>query len=286
MQFGTSRSFSVVLNGKVYVAGFTDNDEDDFIVQVYTPRSYEWSRLPKCPVRWFTVAVVEQQLVLVGGRSRDGDYQSTLLTWDSTSQCWTTTYPNMPTGLHMPATVSYQKFLVVAGGARTGTSVTTVMILNSSTKQWSTASPLPTGCRSLTPALVGDTLYLLGGWAGYLPNKQMFSISLPALVSHATSTPQASPTTWEVTDTELAASTAVSFHNSLLAVGGSDVEGRHSSVICIYNPQTRQWTKVGDVPVALTSCASCVLFSGELMVIGGEDKDGRRSMKVYVAKVY
>ncbi len=290
MLFGTNGACAVVVNGKVYIGGGgAGRAEDKYIIQVYTPESDGWSRLPECPVRWFSIAIVLQQLVLVGGYSRDRHDQSTILVWDSTSQRWTTPYPNMPTARASPAAVGYQQFLVVAGG-HVGSRLTTVEVLNSSTKQWSTASSLPIGCSDLTPALVGDTLYLLGGFTGltglhvYSPNKQMFSVSLPALVSHAVSTPRAPSPTWEATDTELTRSTAVSLHDSLLAVGGEDDQNRRSSAIRLYNPQTRHWTKVGDVPAALSKCSCTVLPSGELIVLGGQG-ERYRSTKLYIATV-
>ncbi len=284
MPFGTNGACAVVLNGKVYMGGGVRGKwEDQFIIQVYTPESDGWSRLPDCPVKWFAMAVVNQQLVLIGGYSRDGRDQSTILVWDSTSQRWTTPYPNMPTARSTSAATGYYQFLVVAGGYN-GSYLTTIEILNSSTNRWSSVSPLPVGCKQLTPALVGDTLYLLGGRTGPSINKQTFSISLPALISHAVSTPQARPLTWEVTDTELTWSTAVSLRDSLLAVGGSDDQGRSSSDIRLYNPQTRQWTKVGDVPAALSQCSCTALLSGELIVLGGLDEDSR-STKLYIATV-
>ncbi len=284
MLFGTHRACAAVLNGKVYIGG-GEAVRDEFIIQVYTPVSDGWNRLPKCPVKYFSMAVVNQQLVLVGGCNRHYRNQSTILVWGSTSQRWATPYPNMPTARTSPAAVGYQQCLVVAGGEG-DSSLTAVEILNSSTKRWSTISPLPIQCNDLTPAVVGDTLYLLGGETGPLsPNNQMFSFSLPALVSHAVSTPRAPPPAWEATDTELTWSTAVSLHDSLLAVGGKNDQGRHSSAIRLYNTQTRQWTKVGDVPAALSWCTSAVLPSGELIVLGGYGGGGRRSTKLFVATV-
>ncbi len=283
MQFGTNAACAVVLNGKVYVGGGSAGRVEGFIIQVYTPERDGWSRLPKCPVEWFAMAVVNQQLVVVGGKNRDNRLQSTVLVWDSPSQQWTSPYPNIPTARHAAAAVGYQHFLVVVGGWGGGGSyLTTVEILNTSTKRWYAAARLPVGCYDLTPALVGDTFYLLGGFSGSTSaNKQLFSTSLPALVSHATSTPPAPPPTWEVADAELKFSTAVSLHNSLLAVGGKDDRDRRSSAVRLYNPQTKRWTKVGDVPAALSQCSCAVLSSGELVVLGGWGEDGSVSNKVY-----
>ncbi len=288
LHFGTTLACAVVLNGKVYIGGGSTCSDDRFIIQVYTPESDGWSRLPNCPVKWFAMAVVNQQLVVVGGNSRDYRPQSAVLVWDSPSQQWTSPYPNMPTARWSSAAVGYQHFLVVAGGGdgshlmKPHLYLTTVNILNTSTKRWYAAAPLPVGCSDPTPALVGDTLYLIGGFSGRSsPNKQLFSTSIPALVLHATSTPRAPPPTWEVTDAELIHSTAVSLHNYLLSVGGKDDRGRCSSAIHLYNPQTKRWTKVGDVPSALSQCTCAVLSSGELMVLTGLGEDGRFSNKVY-----
>ncbi len=287
MLFGTVRACAVVLNGEVYVGGGgADRHKDDFIIQVYSPESDGWRGLPQCPVRLFAMAVVNQQLVVVGGRSHNHQVQSTVLVWDDTSRRWTTPYPNMPTARGSAAAVSYQQFLVVAGGYdQSERDLNTVNILNSSTKQWVTATTLPKARFDLSPTLVGDTLYFLGGFSGNdTPSKQMFSTSISALISHATSSSRAPPPNWDVTNTKLTRSTAVSLNNSLLAVGGRDARGKDSSAIYHYNPQSKRWTKVGDVPSALSLCSCTALPSGELMVLGGFE-GYIRVVGVHIAKV-
>ncbi len=105
LQFGTNVACAVVLNGKVYVGGGDAvKDEDNFFIQVYAPERNGWSRLPKCPVKWFAMAVVNQQLVVVGGDNRGwlvvDRPQSAVLVWDSPSQQWIFPLPqhaNSPT---------------------------------------------------------------------------------------------------------------------------------------------------------------------------------------------
>ncbi len=284
-----------MLNGKVYVGGgYADRDEDEFIIQVYTPERDGWSRLPECPVMWFAMAVVNQQLVLVGGTSHGGWLlnallagglaQSTVLVWDSPSQQWTTPYPNMPSAQRSPAAVGYQHFLVVAGGMTT----VDILLLDTSTNQWYYALQTPFKCYHLT--LVGDTLYAIGGLISFDSTpQQVVSISVSALVAHATNVPRPSRPTWKVIGIELHLSATVSLNNSLLAVGGKDDRDRCSSAIRLYNPQTKKWTKLGDVPAALYKCSCAVLPSGELVVLGGggefEDSKHRRSSSLYIARI-
>lgn len=284
MLFGTSRACVVDLHGSVYIGGgHTDSDEDKSVIQVHSHVNKQWCQLPKCPVEGFAMAVVNQQLVLVGGYSHSGCMNSTILVWNSTST-WTSPHPDMPTARWAPAAVGYQHFLLVAGGRTSSSNVNTVEILNSSTKRWVTASPLPRACNNLTAALIGDTLYFLGGDLSLSPNKQMFSISLPCLISHAMSASHTPPPIWDVIHTELTLSTAVTLHNHLLALGGKDDRNRRSSAVYLYNHQIKHWKKVGHLPDAILSCAVTVLSSGELLVLGGWSESGH-SKKMYAATV-
>ncbi len=295
MLFGMNGGCALVLRGKLYVGGVSIArlDDNDFFVQVYDPEKDEWSRMPRSPMRLFAMAIVNQQLVLVGGASRGvlgfigGSTWSTILAWEPASQAWTTPYPNMPTSRHSSAAVGYQQFLVVAGGYQMLSFLSAVEILNTATKQWHTAAKLPMACSTLTPAVVGDTLYLLGGCVGVTsPNEKMLSISLSALISDDTSQPARPHSDWEVTGSRLTWSTAVSLHGSLLAVGGKDVgTGCKSSAIHLYNPKTKGWTKIGDLPTALSQCSCAVLSSGELAVLGGSDEQDSSTNKAYFGTV-
>lgn len=284
MLFGTDSACAVVLDGKVYIGGGqAPSSQEHFIVQVYVSEDNEWTSLPECPVKLFAMAVVNQQLVLVGGCDHNDCDQATVVAWKDASQRWTQPYPNMPTARTAAAAVSYQQYLVVAGGNGEASALNTVEILNSSTKQWLIGVPLPSKGHFLTPALVGDTLYLLGGWL-VSPNKQMFSISLPKLVSHATSAARAPR--WTVTPISLKNSTCVSINNSLLAVGGENNSDERSLAICLYDPETRQWNKAGELPTPLAVCACAALPSGQLVVMGGKGEYGYNcSQAVYFTAV-
>ena len=164
------------------------------MVQVYDLVGDEWSQLPRCPVCWYGMTAVNNQLVLAGGFDSGRKASNQIRVWDGRS--WTTPYPPMPTAKYLTPAVGYQQFLVVPGGVDSMHDYSTVVeILDTKTKQWHTATPLPVGCKQLTSAVVGDTLYLLGGfshgWFTDSPIKGAFSVSLPTLISHATTTPSA-----------------------------------------------------------------------------------------------
>ena len=63
-----SNTHSVVLKGKMYLGGGGSSASGDLCtVVVYDTQSGKWSTLPKCQVRSFGLAVVKNQLTLVGG---------------------------------------------------------------------------------------------------------------------------------------------------------------------------------------------------------------------------
>ncbi len=283
----TSSAWVVVLNGKVYVGGGNANQvESRFYLQIYTPGRNEWSPSMLAPVCFFGLAVLEQQLVLVGGQYLSKD-QSVIYVWDPISGEWTTPYPEMSVARRSPTAIAYHQCLVVAGGKIGIMPVSTVAILDTQTRQWSTATSLPFGCDSLTPAIVGDTLFLLGGFSGpNTPNKHVFSTSMSGLVSHSASAVCSPPTiSWDVQDTVLVSSSAACLSDSLLAVGGKGNK-ENSSAIHLFNRLTRQWGKVGDIPAALSKCSCTALPTGELLVLGGYDVSSKRSKTVFIGREF
>ena len=261
---------SVVAQGRVYVGGGAADDE-------HTVLMYEqgagWRTLPRYQYSHFAMAVLQDQLTLVGGRDQSGKkVTNQIAVWDS--QQWTHPYPFMPTPRRRPAVVTYIKWLVVAGGHDGNHCLSTVEIMDSTNKQWFTATPLPVKCRNMTSAIVGEECYFMGGFTDQSvtnkPNKQVFHVSISAITSQAPSQSGITPVQWHtLPDTPLALSAALALHGSLLAVGGRHSSGDSSSVIHLYQPESGQWVKVGDLPTARDSCSCTLLPSGEILVAGG-----------------
>ena len=298
MPLGVNNAQAVLLDGKVYVGGgYTHKDEDRHAVLIYTPEGDEWSRLPQCPVRWFAMASVNHQLVLAGGQEGSNDKTTILTIWDGTSCSWTHPYPPVPTVQSCAAAIGYQHFLAVVGPGSDSTlsrpSPAAVEILDTSSSQWFAAHPLPIACDLIASALLGDTLYLIGGISDFLsPTTQVFSTSVPRLISQAvqshrsynpppTVSPAAVPMWENLSDTPLLYSTVLAYSDSLLAVGGMDEMGEYCSSVHIYDPAGREWVKVGDLPVRRSRLTCAVLSSGELLVSGGRNEQDVYSNEVY-----
>ena len=269
---------SVVAQGRVYVGGgATDKGEDDHTVMLYE-QGAGWRTLPRYQYCRFAMAVLQDQLTLVGGQDPSTrKVTNQIAVWDSRQ--WTQPYPPMPTPHHSPAVVAYIKWLMVAGGSGDiyFHCLSTVEIMDTTNKQWFTTTPLPVRCRDMRSAIVGEECYFMGGFTDQSnkPNKQVFHVSISAITSQAPSQSTISPVQWHtLPDTPLALSAALALHGSLLAVGGRRSTEDPSSAIHLYQPGSGQWVKVGDLPTARDSCSCTLLPSGEILVAGGFTSQG------------
>ncbi len=113
----------------------------------------------------------------------------------------------------------------------------------------------------------------MGGYDTEWPTKTVNHVDLNELIAKAVSNLD-TPTLWQtIEDTPLVFSAPLSIGRSLLAVGGADDGLITSSSIHLYQPDTRRWVKVGDLPTARDRCTCSVLPSGEVIVAGGTDEN-------------
>ena len=113
--------------------------------------------------------------------------------------------------------------------------------------------------------------YLSGGYSSVdQANKHVFIVCLDEFISQAVSktvgaTLPPTPSPWQtLPETPLKNSTALILNGALLAVGGW-----RSSAIHLYQPTTKNWVMVGDLPTWRGQCACAVLPSGEIFLAGG-----------------
>ena len=283
MLYAMSDSHAVILQKKVYIGGgWASDDCDECTVQVYDMEKEEWSRLPRYRYKWFGMTVINSCITAVGGWDRSvGKVTDRLAVFDPTSQNWTCPHPPMPTPRHRPAVSAYDKWLLAAGGYDGGRILSTVELLNTSTNQWLTASPLPAMCRNLTSTVDHDSSV----WYLVAYTKQVFCASLPEIIQQTVSqsTNCEAPSLWRrLPDTPLGFSAVTTLRGSLLTLGGND-SGTSSTAIYLYQPESRRWDRLGDLPAAREYCSCIPLPSGELLVAGGEEGYDRYSSRVDVA---
>ena len=272
---------AVVNYNKVYIGvGGASSVKESQTVIVYDPQHDSYDTLPPYTYQSFSMAVVNNQLVLVGGwdvRTRKKTNQ--LGVWNGQ---WTHPLPPMTTARNLASVVAHNnRWLVVMGGAGDGDVLSCVEILDTSeSRQWYRATPLPHPCQQVLPVTIGNMCYLLGGYStiGTLgASTKVLSVCLDSLITQAVSQPagaSAPPTSspWQaLPDTPLNNSTALSFNGALLAVGG----GRGSRDIYHYQPSSKRWIKAGELPTGQVTCTCTLFASGEVFVAGGVGTNAR-----------
>ena len=262
---------SVVIGDTVYVGGgIADNDCDRCTVMKL--EQDQWTKLPEYTDKYFAMTSLANRLVLVGGRDpRNTKHTNQLAVFESGE--WTHPYPPMNIARHSSTAVYFNNHIIVAGGEDDKRLTSTVEVLDVASRRWYIAQSLPNPRSELKSTLIGNTLYLMGGWdqtGG--ATKTVHHVDLNELIAKALSN-RNTPTLWQtLQEVPLVRSAPLSIGRSLLAVGGCDDRDNPSSSIHLYQPDTRRWMKVGDLPTARYFCTCSVLPSGEVIVAGGRTK--------------
>ena len=271
---------------KVYIGGgYAFSIREGQTVMVYDPKWDSYDTLPPYTCRWFSMAVVNNQLVLVGGIDVQTDKRTNQLgVWNEQSKRWTHPLPPMTTACHSPSVATHNnRWLVVMGGYDGKDHLSKVEILDTTEPgQWYHAASLPQPRSRALPATIGNMCYLLGGnTQGGSASKKVLSVCLDDLISQAVSQPASAstpptPSLWQsLPDTPLTNSTALAFNGALLTVGGGDFISQ-SKAIYHYQPSSRSWIQAEELPIGRSRCTCTVLPSGDLYVTGGGYSPGTR----------
>ncbi len=126
-------------------------------------------------------------------------------------------------------------------------------------QQWQLRAPMPTARQGCSAAVLGDTIYVIGG-----SQAQHFGIATVEAY-------HASSDTWSsnVADINIArtAAAAVAFRGKIYLFGGRDHHQFVSDVEC-YDPATDQWTVVSQIPTPREGL-SAVVVDSLIWLIGG-----------------
>ena len=270
---------SVTIQDTVYVGGGHAGlmSPNNNIMMTYNTRSCKWHQLPPYTAEYFTMVVINNQLVLVGGH--ESAYHSTNLLgmWDTGSSQWTRPYAAMPTARINPSAVVYKQWLIVAGGWTDGNGLSTVEVLDVASNQWYSAPSTPTPWYGMKSTILGDMWYLMGGYSDDDDdddhNDIVYSVSLPDLISRTLSSSSGSThhDMWKkISGLGHYWSTPLCMSGALLAVGGRMVKDKESvNTIHRYVPETEEWVEVGQLPSPLYDCTCTFTLDQKILVFGG-----------------
>ena len=261
---------SVVIDKYVYVGGGSaDSISGKCTVMELDLQRDEWTKLPQYGFEFFAMMSLANQLVLVGGYDSATRKQTNRIAVYDNGK-WCHQHPPMNTARSSSTAVYFNSYLIVAGGWVEQGPTSSVELLDLTLRKWYTAESLNHPQYELKSTTAGNTFYLMGGRdKNFYSTSVVQKVDLNELIAKAVSK-QATPTLWQVIDTPLKRSTPLNVRGSLLAVGGCDDYGKSSATIYLYQPDTKSWVKVGDLPTARYDCTCSVLPSGEVIVAGGQ----------------
>ena len=255
---------AVEIEGTVYVGGGnTSSSVDNNIMMAYDTWSSQWLSLPPYNANYFSMTVINNKLVLVGGYF-SGKYSQELGVWQTIDRLWTQRFPSMPTARSRVSSTCYKHCLVVAGGYKDNISIDKVEVLDVNTNQWSTGPSTPTPWNEMKSVVIDNIWYLMGG--DCKSNYDVYSASMEDIVK---ARPSRSSSIWQkLTPLNSKSSCPLNIGGSLLAVGGRNKDYESTPAIVCYMPETNTRIPAGELPQSLFN-STCISVADNIYVFGG-----------------
>ena len=280
------------LDGKVYVAG---KSEGGVYVNpiVYDSNKDQWSTLPALPcARFSLVSVTEKkQLLAIGGSKNNNgvvEFSNKVFLWDEKYNKWLTLFPNMPTARSSCSSISHGLTVIVAGGVTcsdpfTITRSVEVLHINDNNlhdSYWSVVEQLPHVVYEAIPLIVNDKLYITVGYDKVVgPSTcNVVTASLPELLQSSNNNTSSSQVWSKLPDMPYSSYSINHYQGHLITfTGDHGVEEPDEDkpvwelvpLIHIYNPDTKTWDCVGDIPIGYYLCMSVHIRENKILFIGG-----------------
>ena len=137
MPSGVFYAHAVEVGRKVYIGRGYHSAVSFYMVLEYSVQGSGWREI-ETPVLYFGMAVVNDQLIIIGGLDRKGATTDQVWVLQSDSNTWTQPFPAMPTARAWSSAVGYKRWVLVVGGYEKRC----VEVLDTVSKKWYTAVPL------------------------------------------------------------------------------------------------------------------------------------------------
>ena len=280
------------LDGKVYLSGYNGGGSDPCPI-MYDSNKDQWSILPELPGGHFSLVTVteKKQLLAIGGRTNNNDVieeSNKVFLWDEKYIKWLTPYPNMPTARHSSSSISHGLTVIVAGGVTcddsdTLTRAVEVLHINDNNlhdSYWSVVEQLPLVVYEAIPLIVNDKLYIAQGGDTYGGSGlcNVVTASLPELLQSSNNNTSSSQVWSKLPDMPYSSHSINHYQGHLITfTGDHEVERPDEDepvcelvpLIHIYNPDTKTWDCVGDIPHGYYLGRSIHIREDKILFIGG-----------------
>ena len=224
----------------------------------YNTASNQWSeKLSTCPYESSSLAVIKGHIGAVGGeKTRTDDMKEVQLYFRKSKKrllvnfnirdkdLWVKDWlQEMPTRRHSAAAAQTKTHLIVAGGKDqlNCLDIVELMTIDSDQGQWSTAASLPHSYFKASATICGDYIYMLGGNDSTGYTKSVLACSLNKLIK-SSEISSGTKSVWKrIKEAPAYYSTCLARKGELLAVGGTDEEGKTTAAVYRYISITDTW---------------------------------------------
>ena len=273
----TTYTGTAVVNGKR--AFFSQGSKIYCYKEGKTGRNGKWFELLDCPYQNCGLAVVNEQLTSISGRTTLG-FTKVLLTltgMDNHSENelrWKEMLPQIPTGREAPASLSSSSYLIVVGGATSFLNLNScyVEVLDLNSFHWSTATNIPTSVKSPHIVQNRNVFYLLS-----YENECLYTCKVDDLFKSINETSATKKMSWSLWSKlqDVPVSRGASFvtvQGNLLVVGGESKDGASHGLVYCYSKETNWCFVIGKLPTARKMALTVVLPDDRIMCVGGRSK--------------
>ena len=252
-------------------------------VHAYDSHQDTWTSLPDCHYDCSSLAVLKGLLTTIGGSDRSLQPTNKLLslTGEGEDRQWSGVFLPMPTKRWSSTAVATSMYLIVAGGKKgpkPSDRLSTVEVMNIDAHQWMTASSLPHLSSSATATVCRDSVYLLGGNDRNGKTRLVLTCPLSTLIqscqpqsrmmSLKTLLRKQPNALWQnVADVPVYWSTCTTLCDTLLAVGGTDLQGKDSNAIHMYDATVDSWRVINRAPCNQGQYPVAALNDNKLLVV-------------------
>lgn len=186
---------------------------------------------------------------------------------------------NLPDSIAYGVTISTEKGLICVGGNTSTHSLSSVILLSlqGDSLQTDILPSLPVTMDNMAGALLGHSVYVVGGSVNGVPSSDMYSLDLSAL-SNGWKKEVSIPGNPRVQPVAVAQDGKLYVWAGFAAPG----EGREASLSLdgyVYSPETNEWNPIASPvdaegnTVSLGGGAGVALDDGQILCIGGVNKD-------------
>ena len=228
----------------------------------------------------------KKELLAIGGVSFHNKTSSNVFLWDELNKKWINTYPNMPTSRCYCSCISYGSTVIVVGGVTGSSSViltltaaVEVLHIDDRNSYWSVVQRLPTATFEAIPLIIDERLYIaVGHGEGGRSKCKIVTVSLPALLQSSSNNTEINQVWSMLPDIPNSSLSISHYQGHLIAFSGDQLIEQtdkdkfvweSASDIHLYNPDTKVWDCVGEVPYNYTSGMSAHLSKNKILFIGG-----------------